>query len=111
MSGTFEQSVICIVIVAICTFFTRVFPFLLFGRKKEVPSPVLYLGNLLPPAVMCILVIYCLKNISFSTPAGFLPEAISVILVALLHLWKRNNLLSIGAGTITYMLLIQFVFV
>lgn len=105
------QPYIYVVLAAVITFLTRAFPFILFGGKKKVPDPVRYLGRILPPAVMCILVIYCLRHIDLMTTAGFLPQIISVFLVVALHLWRRNNLLSIGVGTVIYMLLIQFVFV
>ncbi|SHI68427.1 branched-chain amino acid transporter permease [Parasporobacterium paucivorans] len=105
------QPLLYVILVAVITFLTRAFPFALFGGKRKVPSPVLYLGRILPPAVMCILVIYCLRNVNFSSVSSFLPQIISVVIVALLHLWKRNNLLSIGVGTIVYMILIQFVFI
>lgn len=106
-----SYAIMCIITVAICTLLTRAFPFILFGGKRKVPGYILYLGKILPPAVMCILVIYCLRDIDFQTVQGFLPQIISVVLVAALHVWKRNNLLSIGAGTAIYMLLIQFVFI
>lgn len=105
------QPLLYILLVAVITFLTRAFPFALFGGTRKVPSPVLYLGRILPPAVMCILVIYCLRNVDFSSASGVLPQIISVVIVALLHLWKRNNLLSIGIGTVIYMIMIQFVFV
>lgn len=109
MSNYF-QPITCIIIVAICTFITRAIPFFLFGGKKEVPALVLYLGKILPPAVMCVLIIYCLRDINFHLASRFLPQIISVIAVILLHIWKRNNLLSIGTGTVLYMILVQFVF-
>ena len=96
--------------VAVCTFLTRVFPFLLFGRDREVPPSVRYLGAVLPTTVMAILIVYCLRNTSFNTAAGFLPQLIAIAVVVLLHLWRRNNLLSIFGGTAAYMLLIQLVF-
>lgn len=108
MSTTYAVAIIAI--VAVCTFATRLFPFLVFGRKGE-PSPMIrFLGKALPPAVMAILIIYCLKNVDFLLPASVLPQLISILLVILLHLWKRNNLLSIGLGTVCYMFMIQCVF-
>lgn len=99
-----------IAIVAACTFATRLFPFLVFGRKKE-PSPMIrFLGKVLPSAVMAILIIYCLKNVNFLLPSSVLPQLLSILAVILLHLWKRNNLLSIGLGTLCYMFLIQYIF-
>ena len=104
------QAFWCIAVVAICTFLTRVAPFLLFGGKRQPPAPVKYLGQVLPPAILATLVIYCLKNMQLlSYPYG-LPELIAAAAVIFLHLWKRNNLLSIGVGTLLYMLLIQFIF-
>ena len=104
------QSLAIIAVVAVCTYFTRAAAFLLFGGKKQVPKAVQYLGNALPPAIIAILVIYCLRNIQpMEAPHG-LPELISVVVVAALHAWKRNNLLSIGLGTALYMVLIQVVF-
>lgn len=104
------QQIITIAIVAVCTFLTRLFPFVLFGRKGE-PSPMIrFLGKALPPAVMSILIVYCLKNVEFLLPQSVLPQLLSILAVVLLHLWKRNNLLSIGLGTVLYMFLIQCVF-
>lgn len=104
------QAFWCITVVATCTFLTRMIPFVLFGGKRQPPAPVKYLGRVLPPAIMATLVVYCLKNIQLlSYPYG-LPEIIAAATVIFLHLWKRNNLLSIGGGTVLYMILIQFVF-
>lgn len=72
---------------------------------------ILYLGRVLPPAVIAMLIIYCLKDISFAQAGGWVPQFISVAVVVVLHLWKHNNLLSIFGGTILYMVLVQAVFV
>jgi len=109
-TGT-SGSILIIAVVALCTFFTRVFPFLLFGGKKEVPAMVRYLGDMLPPAIIAVLIVYCVRNVEFLAFPHGLPEWIAIGLTLALHLWKRNNLLSIGGGTICYMLLVQFVFV
>ena len=104
------MSLLIILLVAITTFATRVVPFLLFPKGKEIPGAVQYLGKVLTPAVIGMLVIYCLKGTAIlSAPYG-IPELISVVTVAVLHVWKRNNLLSIGVGTVLYMVLIQVVF-
>lgn len=103
-------SLLIILAVAITTFATRVAPFLVFPKGKEIPPIIQYLGKVLTPAVIGMLVVYCLKSTQiFSAPYG-IPEAISVTVTAALHVWKRNNLLSIGTGTILYMVLIQMVF-
>lgn len=82
----------------------------IFGEKGETPAVISYLGRVLPYAVMAMLVVYCLKGLDFSTPGKYLPELLCTILVAGLHAWKRNTLLSIGVGTVAYMLLVQLVF-
>lgn len=92
------------------TLLIRAFPFFLFGRNKDLSPSISYLGNILPFAAMGILIVYCLRHVScFQFPHGA-PEALAIILVVLLHLWKRNNLISIGLGTAFYMLLIQQIF-
>ena len=104
------HSALIIAVIALVTAGLRFLPFLLFSGNKQTPPFVAYLGRLLPYAVMGMLVVYCLRNVSFtSTPHG-LPEMISCVLVALLHLWKRSTLLSIAGGTACYMLLVQTVF-
>ena len=89
------REIIIIAIVTVCTVLTRLLRFL---------------GKALPPAVIAILIIYCVRSCDFLLPASILPQAISIAVVALLHLWKRNNLLSIGLGTVCYMVLVQAVF-
>lgn len=103
-------SFLIILVVGITTFATRVIPFLLFPKGKEIPKTVQYLGKVLTPAVIGMLVIYCLKNTSVSHAPYGIPEFISVLTVVVLHIWKRNNLLSIGVGTVLYMVLVQAVF-
>ena len=99
-----------IAVMTLVTMATRFLPFLIFGEKRKTPELVLYLGKVLPCAIMGMLVIYCLKDMSvLSAPFG-VPELLGIVLVALLHLWKRNSLLSIGVGTVFYMLLVQLVF-
>lgn len=105
-----EHAIALIFVVAACTLFTRAFPFVVLGGKREVPAVVKYLGNVLPPAIMIILVVYCLKNVNFMTGSRGIPEILAVGVVVLLHLWRRNTLLSIGVGTGIYMILVQYVF-
>ena len=107
---TEKYVLITVIICALCTQATRWLPFLLFGGKKEVPRIVRYLGAVLPAAIMAVLVVYCLKGVSFATPAGWVPALLSCGAVVLLHLWKGNDLLSIFGGTILYMALVQGVF-
>ena len=100
-----------IAVMAVVTFLTRALPFLLFGGKKDPPRIVLYLGRVLPPAVIAMLILYCLRGTTFATPAGWAPALIAGLFVAAVHLWKHNNLLSILGGTVLYMILEQAVFV
>ena len=104
------QALGIILVTALVTALTRFLPFLIFGGDKKVPKTVTKLGATLPFAVMGMLVIYCLKDISFESLAGFLPAFIACLIVAVLHIWKRNTLLSVIAGTLSYMALVQFVF-
>lgn len=101
---------IAIAVAALVTAATRFLPFLIFGNGKKTPDIIVYLGKVLPYAIMGMLVIYCLKNISIIDAPHGLPELIACAAVAVLHIWKRNTLLSIAVGTVGYMLLIQFVF-
>lgn len=96
--------------VALLTFLLRSVPFILFPEGKQPPKMISYLSNVLPPAVMGMLIIYCLKNVSLTFFPHALPEIISIALVAILYIWKRNTLLSIVLGTACYMVLIQKVF-
>ncbi len=102
-------SFLIILVVALTTFATRVVPFLIFPKGKKIPKVVEYLGKVLTPAVIGMLVVYCLKDTAVLTAPHGIPEALAVLTVAVLHIWKRNNLLSIGAGTVLYMILIQVV--
>jgi branched chain amino acid efflux pump len=102
-----------IVIIGVCvlgTMATRFLPFLVFSSKKPTPSYVQYLGRALPSAIFGMLVIYCLKNVNILSGSHGLPELFAIISVIILHIWKRQMLLSIAGGTIIYMLLIQFMF-
>lgn len=105
------QTLVMIAVIALGTMLTRFIPFILFPEGKQPPQFVLYLGRVLPPAVMGLLVVYCLKGVSvLKSPYG-LPELIAICLIAFLHFWRHNTLLSIAGGTVCYMLLVQFVFV
>ena len=99
-----------IVVMALVTMATRFLPFLIFGEHRKTPELILYLGKVLPCAVMGMLVVYCLKDVTFLQAPFGLPELIGIVVVALVHLWRRNSLLSIGVGTVAYMLLVQLVF-
>ena len=104
------HDVLLIVVAVLVTAATRFIPFLIFRKKESTPAIITYLGQVLPCAIMGMLVVYCLKDVSFLTNPFGLPELIACIVVAALHIWKRNSLLSIGGGTVCYMLLVQLVF-
>ena len=103
-------AIAAIAVMAIVTFLTRVLPFLLFDRGESPPKLVLYLGRVLPPAIIAMLIVYCLRGVSFAAPGGWVPQLLCVAVVVALHLWKHNNLLSIFGGTVLYMVLVQAVF-
>ena len=110
MSASPAFAAASILVMAGVTFLTRLIPFLIFGRGGRPPKAVVYLGQVLPPAVIALLVVYCLRNISLFAGSHGLPELLCVAVVAILQLWKGNTLLSIGCGTVLYMVLVQAVF-
>lgn len=104
------HAMLIVAVAAIVTVALRFVPFLIFGGDRKTPTYITYLGKVLPYAIMAMLVVFCLKNVSLvSAPYG-LPELISCGVVVLLHLWKRNTLISIIGGTACYMALVQLVF-
>lgn len=98
-----------VAVIALVTAALRFFPFLVF-RSGKTPRIVARLGKTLPYAIMGMLVVYCLKGTSVTTLSGILPPLISCAVVGVLHVWKRNTLISIVCGTVCYMLLVQLVF-
>ena len=104
------HSAAMIAVIALVTAGLRFLPFLIFGENRKTPPLIAHLGQVLPFAIMGMLVVYCLKDMTFTAAPYGIPEAIGCAAVALLHIWKRNTLLSIGAGTVLYMVLVQFVF-
>lgn len=104
------HAMLIVAAAGIVTAALRALPFLIFGGERKTPAYITYLGKVLPYAIMAMLVVFCLKNVSLvSVPYG-LPEIISCVLVVLLHVWKRNTLISIIGGTACYMVLVQLVF-
>ena len=99
-----------VAIMAAITFASRLLPFVLFGRGKEPAGWVVYLGRYLPPAMIALLVVYCVKDITFAMIGGWLPYLIAGAAVVLLQWKTRNDLVSIFAGTVLYMVLVQGVF-
>ena len=106
--STASHSAILVAVMSLVTILLRFLPFLVF--RKKVPPCITYLGSVLPPAIIGMLVIYCLKDTVITSAPFGLPELIAGVMVVLLQVWKRNALLSILCGTVAYMLLIQLVF-
>lgn len=99
---------VLIAVMSIVTILIRFLPFLVF--RRQTPKYISYLGRVLPPAIIGMLVIYCLKDITPSVYPFGIPELIAVACVVGVQVWKRNSLISVLAGTAIYMVLIQLVF-
>jgi len=110
MTMTVDQHIITIAMVVIGTVITRFLPFILFPADKPTPKYIQYLGKALPPASLGLLVVYSLKDVNIFSGSHGIPELIAVITVLAVHLWRRQMLLSIAVGTVTYMVLVQVVF-
>lgn len=105
-----NEAMMTVVLIAGCTLFTRLIPFLVFPAKKKTPDYIAYLGSVLPYAIIGMLVIYCLKSVSLLQPPYAIPELISIAFVIVIHRLKHNLLLSIAGSTLLYMVLVQMVF-
>ena len=106
--STVSHSALLVAVMSLVTILLRFLPFLVF--RKKVPPCITYLGRVLPPAIIGMLVVYCLKDTVITSAPFGLPELIAGVMVVLLQAWKRNALLSILCGTVIYMLLIQLAF-
>jgi len=104
------HSAAMIAVMTLVTAALRFLPFWIFGENRKTPPLIAYLGQVLPYATMGMLVVYCLKGVHLTAAPFGIPELLGCAVVTGLHIWKRNTLLSIGAGTVCYMLLVQFVF-
>lgn len=96
---------ILIAVMALVTMTLRFLPFLIFGKKT--PNYISYLGRVLPQAIIALLVVYCLKDVSVMAKPHGIPELIAGTSVVLMQVWKRNSVLSILLGTAIYMLLLR----
>ena len=108
---TFTEQIITIAIVVLGTMATRFLPFIIFNSKTKTPAYVQYLGKVLPSATMSLLVVFSLRHVDLAGAYHGMPDMIAVAVTILLHLWKGNMFLSIGGGTILYMVLVQQVFI
>jgi len=104
------HSALLVAVTAVVTIAIRFLSFLIFGDKRKTPPFVQYLGKVLPYAIMGMLVVFCLKGISFTQAPHGIPELAASLLVVALHVWKRSTLISIVGGTAFYMFLVQAVF-
>lgn len=107
---TLEQQIVTIALCVIGTMVTRFLPFLLFREKRPTPPFIQYLGKALPGAVFAMLVVYCLRHVTWLSGAHGLPEVIAIAVTIVLHCWKRQMLVSIAGGTVCYMVLVQYIF-
>ncbi len=103
------QTAVMIAVIALVTALLRFLPFWIFGENRRTPAIIMYLGKVLPYAIMGMLVVYCLKDVSLASAPFGIPELLGCGVVAMLHVWKRNTLISIGGGTAFYMVLISLI--
>jgi len=103
------HSILVVGIMSLVTIALRALPFIVFSGKTQTPKLIAYLGKVLPPAVMAMLVIYCLKDTAFTTVAGFIPQLVATAVVVLSYIWKKNSLISIVLGTAAFMIMIRII--
>lgn len=106
---TLEHQVLTIALCVVGTMATRFLPFLFFREQRPTPPFVQYLGKALPGAVFAMLVVYCLRHVTWLSGTHGLPEVIAIAVTMALHRWKRQMLVSIAGGTVCYMILVQYV--
>ena len=104
------HSVLIVAVCALVTIALRFLPFVIFRGDRPTPPYIVYLGKVLPYAIMGMLVVFCLKNVSLTAAPHGLPEFIACALTAVVHVWKRNTLISIIGGTAAYMIMVQMIF-
>lgn len=104
---TDAQFLITIILMGLAVQITRFTPFILFGNLEKIPPMVEYLGKVLPAAMMGLLVVYCFKDLNYSDFSSLLPSIVATASIVVLHLWKRNTILSISVGTIIYMIMLS----
>lgn len=110
MNMALTEQIVTVIFIVLGTMITRFLPFVIFPADKPTPKYIDFLGKSLSGAVFGLLVVYCLKNVNVFSGSHGIPELISVLVISVVHLWKRKMLFSILTGTIVYMLLVQLVF-
>ena len=106
----YRHAMLILLVMGAVTFATRIVPVLIFGRGEKVPDVIMYLGKVVPFTAMGLLIVYCLRDVSVFGESHAISEILAMAVVALSYIWKRNSILSIVAGTIVYMVLVQKVF-
>lgn len=101
---------ITITLIALTTIALRFLPFWIFPPSKQPPALITYLGKVLPRAAIALLVVYAVKDVSIVTSPHGIPELVAILVIVVVHVFKRNTLLSIATGTLLYMMLVQLVF-
>ena len=107
---TFNQKLITVAVIILATVIMRFLPFVVFPDNKPTPKFIIYLGQVLPAAVFGLLIVYALKKVTLVEGRHGIPELIARVITAAAHLWKKQMLISISLGTISYMLMVQFIF-
>ena len=106
----YRHAMLIMIVMGLMTLATRILPVLIFGRSEKVPDFILYLGKVVPFTAMGLLIVYCLKDVSVFTGSHAIPEILALAVVGVSYLWKKNSILSVVAGTLVYMFLVQKVF-
>ena len=106
----YRHAMIIILVMGLMTLATRILPVLIFGRGEKVPDYIMYLGKVVPYTAMGLLIVYCLKDVQVLEAPHAVPEIISLAVVVMTYLWKRNSILSVVIGTVLYMFLVQKMF-
>lgn len=106
----YRHAMLIMIVMGLMTLATRILPVLIFGRSEKVPDFILYLGKVVPFTAMGLLIVYCLKDVSIFTGSHAIPEILALAVVGVSYLWKKNSILSVVAGTLVYMFLVQKVF-
>ena len=109
MNNVTLHALLMVLVMSVVTHLLRAFPFIVFGITGKAPKIAVYLGKALSPAAIAMLVVYCFKSVDFTVASKILPELAASTVVVLLHLWKKNPLLSIFSGTAIYMLMLRFI--
>ena len=106
MNGTLHTAIL-IAVAAVVTLALRALPFVLFGGKRKMPGWIKKISDVLPPAIMGVLIVYCMKESIAAPGADLVFQLIAAAVVVAMHLWRKNTLISIFSGTAVYMLLIS----